>query len=260
MPRAVFAGALSFGLVSIPVKAYPAVRSKAISFNLLCGECHSPLKYKRWCPNCECEVEQKKIERGYRISKDSFVVIGSEELERLKLKTMKTIEIRSFVDAPAIESVYYNTHYYLLPDESGAKAYSLFYHVLSLTNKAAIGKVVMHNKEHIVAVRPYRRCLMMSTLHYADEIVNVAQLGELKLGATGEQEVKLARLLIEELSGEFKPEEYRDSYREAVMKLIKQKAEGVVLPEVKPVEARATVDLMKALEASVRAIQKEKAA
>ena len=261
MPRAVFTGSLTFGLVNIPIRVYPATKSMGISFNLICGDCHTPLKYKRWCPSCKREVEWNRIERGYGITKEKIVALTTEELERLQLKTVKSIEIQSFVEMTSIDSIYFDTHYYLAPDEGGEKAYSLLHDILSLTNRVAVGKVVMHNKEHVVAIRPYQKGLAMTTLHYADEVIDINRLEELdRLVVVREKELELARALVEHLAGDFKPEEYVDTYRQAVMQLIRQKAEGAAIPEAKPVEVEATVDLMKALEASVRAAKKEKPA
>lgn len=245
-------------MVNIPVKLFAATKDRTISFSMLHRECHTPLKYKRWCPACNREVGWNEIDKGYEITKDRFISIAKEELERLQLKTVKSIDIQKFVDFAAIDSIYFNTHYYLAPEEGGEKAYSLLRDILALTNKVAIGKVVFHNKEHVVMVRPYRKGLVLTTLHYPKEVVDIGKIEELeKLVVVKEKELDLAKVLVEQMSGEFKPEEYVDTYREAVMQLIKQKAEGIEAPVAKPIEVAATVDLMKALEASVRAAKKE---
>lgn len=259
MPRPIWKGSLVFGLVNIPVSLYPATKDMTISFTLLHSEDHTPLKYKRWCPAHNREVSWKDIDRGYEITKGKFIPLTKEELENLQLKTVKNIEVEKFVDLASIDSIYFSTHYYLAPDNVGEKAYSLLHKVLAITNKVAIGKVVLHNKEHIVAVRPYQKGLAMTTLHYPNEVMDINKIEELEKGvAVREQELDLAKLLIDRMTGEFKPEEYADSYRQAVMKLIKQKAEGVEVQPAKPVEAEATVNLMKALQASVQASKKEK--
>jgi DNA end-binding protein Ku len=259
MPRAMFKGSLSFGLVNIPVKLYNATKDKSISFHMIHSECQTPLKYRRWCPKCEREVGWDEIDHGYPITEQEMVVIKKEELEALHLKTTRTIEIRGFVDLMAIDPIYFASHYYLVPQEGGEKAYSLLRDALSVEGKAAVGKVVLHNKEHVVSIRPYRRGLLMNTLNYADEILDIEKLEELeKLPEVGEQERRLATALIKSMSGDFKPEEYEDSYRKAAMQLIKQKAEGVVTPAAKPVEVKATVDIMKALEESIRAAKEKR--
>jgi len=261
MPKAIWTGSLTFGLVNIPIKAYPAIKDRTISFKTLHSECHAPLQYKRWCPKCEREVNWNEVDKGYPITKDKFIVLTNKELESLQLKTTKSVEIQKFTDLASIDSIYFNDHYYLAPGEGGERAYALLRDVLSLLNKVALGKVTFRNKEHMVAIRPYQKGLVMTTLHYPDEVIAIDRLEELgRLEASREQELQLAKMLIERMEGDFKPEENIDNYRSAVMNLIKQKAEGVEIAAVKPVEVRATVDLMKALEESVLAIKKEKQA
>lgn len=261
MPRAVWKGSLTFGLVNIPVKLYPATKDKSISFHMIHRECETPLKYRRWCPRCEKEVGWGEIDHGFEITRDKIVVIKREELDGLKLKTTHTIEIQRFVDLMAVDLIYFATHYYLAPEKGGEKAYSLLRDALAFTGRAAIGKVVIHNKEHVVTIRPYQRGLLLGMLYYPDEIQSMEKLGELeKLPLVTERERELARALIESMGGEFKPEEYSDAYREAVMGLIRQKAEGVVVPVERPAEVVATVDLMKALEASMKALKEKKPA
>jgi DNA end-binding protein Ku len=248
-----------FGLVNIPVSLYPATKDMTISFTLLHSEDHTPLKYKRWCPADDKEVGWKDIDRGYEITKGRFISLTKEELENLQLKTVKNIEVQKFVDLASIDSIYFNTHYYQAPEGGGEKAYSLLHEVLALTNKVAIGRVVIHNKEHVVAVRPYQKGLVMTTLHYSNEVIDINKIEglEKRVAAKG-QELELAKLLIDRMAGEFSPEEYADSYRQAVMQLIKQKAEGIELQPAKPIEAEATVNLMKALQASVQSTKKER--
>lgn len=259
MPRAVWSGSLSFGLVNIPVKAYVATKDRAISFKMLCGKCHTPLHYKRWCPKCEREVPWDEIERGYGVTKDHFVVFSKEELEGVQLKSAKTIDIERFVDGGAIDSLYLDKHYYLVPAEGGGRAYFLLHDVLALSNKVAVGKVIMRTKEHIVGIRSYRQALLMTTLRYPNEIVPLDTFEELRSPVESrEKELELAKELIKSMSGNFEPEEYRDRYREAVMKLIKQKVEGVEVEVERVPEVERTRDLMKALKASVQTVKKEK--
>jgi len=257
MPRAIWKGSISFGLVNIPVKVYAATKDQAIHFKTLCGECHTPLRYLRWCPNCRKEVPWDKIEHGYELTKGKFVVLKKKELEGLQLKSARTIDIRRFVDGAAVDSLYFNRHYYLIPMEGGEKAYSLLREVLALSNKIGIGKIVMRGKEHIVGIRAYRNGLLMSTLFYAQEIVPMSSISELgDLEKTGKEELELANVLVERLSGEFDPGEFKDRYREAVVEVIKQKARGVEPELGKVPKVEKTKDLMKALKASVQAVRK----
>jgi DNA end-binding protein Ku len=259
MPRAIWKGSITFGLVNIPVRLYPATKDRAVSFTMIHRECQAPLKYKRWCPKCGREVGWDEIDRGFEVTKGKIIVLREEELEALRLKSTRAIEIQQFVDLMSVDSIYFAGHYYLAPEEGGEKAYSLLRDALTITNRAGIGKVVIHNKEQIVVIRPYQRGLLASVLHHADEVLGMERIDELqKLPEVGGRERELAIALIESMGGEFKPEDYPDSYRRAVMELIRQKAEGEAVPAPKAVEVEATVDLMKALEASLKVAKKEK--
>ncbi len=261
MPKAIFRGSVSFGLVSIPVKAYPAVKEKGVAFRILHKECHTPLQHRRWCPRCNREVKLEEVERGFPLSKDLMVPVSQEELERLQLKTLKVVDIQGFVDAAEIDPLYYGSSYLLEPEEGGEKAYTLLRDILSQTGKVAVGRVVIREKEHVVVLRPYQKAILMVTLHYHDEIVSPEELENLKkVVVVREQELKMGQALIQQLMGEFRPEEYRDRYREAVMELVRKKMEGEAAPVVRAREVQATVDLMKALEASLEELKKKKAA
>jgi DNA end-binding protein Ku len=261
MPRAVWKGSISFGLVNIPIKLFPATKDKSISFRMIHRECGGPLKYKRWCPKCGQEAKGDEIDRGFEITRGKMVILKEEELEGLRLKSSRAVEIQRFVDLTGVDTIYYASHYYVVPQEGGEKAYTLLRTALALSNRAAVGKIVIHNKEHTVVIRPYRKGMVMSSLYYGDEIQNIDSLEELQgLPSVRKEESDLATALVEQMSGEFRPEEYSDSYRQAVMELIRQKAEGVAVPVTKAPEAAATVDLMKALEASVKLVREKKPA
>ena len=259
MAKAIFAGSISFGLVNIPIKIYKAVESKTISFNNLHKECHTPIIHKRWCPKCNKEVAYEDLEKGYKIAKDKYVIISKEDLEKLRLKTTKAIEIQEFVDASQIDPLYLEKSYYVVPEETGIKAYSLFVEALRVANKVAIGKVVIRNKEYLVALRAYKKGLVMHILHYLSEVKDIEEFSELKhLVTVREEELKLAQALIAKLTEkEFDLGKFKDSYTEALMKLIKAKAEGKEIKvEVEKVEEAKS--LMEALKASVEAVEKKK--
>ena len=260
MPKAVWKGSISFGLVNIPVKVYSAVSGKGISFTMLCSKCGTPIKYKRWCPKCEREVPWNEIEKGVKISKDKYVVVEKGELERLKLKTTKAIEIVEFVDISQIDPILYQTSYYVVPEETGVKAYSLFVEALRVSGKVAIGRVVMKNKEYVVALRPYKKGIVMHVLHYLGEVREIEELEELRgLVTIREEELKLARALIEQLtSKELRLEAFKDSYAEAIRKLVKAKLEGKEVEVEREEEAELARDLMEALKASVEVTKKKK--
>jgi len=247
---------------NIPVKAYVSVRDRIISFNNLCGTCHTKLQNKRWCPHCEREVPYNEIAKGYKISKDKYVIIGKEELEALQLKSTKAIEIVQFVDVGQIDPLFVENNYYLVPQEGGEKAYTLFRDVLETTGKAAIGKVVLRQKEHLVAIRAYQRGLLMTLLYFKDEIIPMEQLEELKHTVViKENEIGLARILVDKLSGEFDIDKYRDEYIKAVEELIKRKVAGEEIKEIKPLDIKPThaADLLERLRASVESVKKKKA-
>ncbi len=260
MPRALWKGSISLGLVNIPIAIYLAAKDRIIEFHNLCGKCHTPLTYKRWCPHCEREVPWNEIVKGYKISKGKYVIVEKKELEALQLKSTKAIEIVQFIDVGQIDPLFIEKNYYLVPQEGGEKAYHLFRNVLEITGKAAIGKVVFRGKEHLVAIRHYKKGLIMTVLHYKDEIIPIEELEALKRTVViKENELKLAKALIEKLSGKFEIEKFKDEYIEAVSNLIKKKAAGEKVVE-KPVKVEPTSsrDLMKALKASVEAVKKRK--
>lgn len=262
MNRALWTGSISLGLVNIPVKMYIAAKDRIVEFHNLHATCKTPLGYKRWCPTCQKEVAWEDISKGYKIAKGQYVVIQKVELEALQLKSTKAIEILQFVDAGQIDPLFVERNYYLVPQEGGEKAYSLFKDVLETTAKAAIGKVVFRSKEYLVAIRPYQTGLIMTLLHYKDEVIPMETLEELKkLVVIRPEELKLAVSLIEKLTAEFDVSKYRDVYGEAITELIKKKVAGQEIVG-KPLEIKPTpaADLMAALRASVEAMKKRKKA
>jgi DNA end-binding protein Ku len=260
-PRAIWSGALSFGLVNVPVKLYPATRSKDVRFNQLHATDGARIRQKRVSSVTGEEVALDEIVKGYEISPDTYVRITPEELDAIAPKASRLIEIEEFVDLDEIDPLFYESSYYLVPDKTGAKPYALLLEAMTSENKVAIGRVVLRSKEYLTAVRPLGETLTMSTMRFADEIVPRNLLEGLP-GAdveAGEKEVKMARQLIESLSAAFEPEKYTDTYREAVLAMIERKAAGqeiVVEPEA-PAAAKS-VDLMSALEASLAAAKKRK--
>ena len=260
-PRAIWSGALSFGLVNVPVKLYPATRSKDVRFNQLHATDGARIRQKRVSSVTGEEVALEEIVKGYEISPDTYVRITPEELDAIAPKASRLIEIEEFVDLDEIDPLFYESSYYLVPDKTGAKPYALLLSAMTSENKVAIGRVVLRSKEYLTAVRPLGETLTMSTMRFADEIVPRNLLEGLP-GAdveAGEKEVKMARQLIESLSAAFEPDKYTDTYREAVLAMIERKAAGqeiVVEPEA-PAAAKS-VDLMSALEASLAAAKKRK--
>jgi DNA end-binding protein Ku len=258
--RAIWKGNISFSLISIPIKIYTATEPKEIQFHNLCPVCHTPIRYKRWCPTCNKEVKWEDVVKGYKLTEERWVVLEEKELEKIKISTTKMVEIQEFVDASQIDPIYFQKTYYIVPDEGGQKAYSLFVETLRLANKAAIGRVVIKNKEYLVAVRAFKKGLAMHILYYLGEVRDVDKFSELKeLVVVSKEELELAKLLIGKLTtSEFKIEEFKDRYTEALKELIKAKAEGKEFKVGKEKPVAEAKSLMEALKASVERVEKIK--
>jgi DNA end-binding protein Ku len=256
MARSIWRGAISFGLVNVPVKLYSAVSKKTVRFNQLHERDSSRIQLKRFCAEEDQEVPYEEIVKGYEISPGQYVVITTEELDNLDPKKTRTIDIEDFVDLDEIDPLFYEHPYYLAPDTGAGKPYKLLLEALRETNKVAIARVVIRSKEYLTAIRPAGDVLTMETMLFADELIDPGDIDELPdedVRAT-EREVDMARQLIESLATEFEPAKYRDEYRERVLELIERKAEGqeVAIP-AEPEAPTAVPDLMAALEASLAA-------
>ncbi len=259
MPRSIWSGAISFGLVNVPIKLYSAVSRKTVRFNQLNKDTGNRIQQKRVDPETGEEVGYDQIVKGYELTKDRYVVITPEELDALDPEKTRTIDIEDFVDLEEIDPVYYDHPYYLVPDKGATKAYGLLLGAMEQAGKVAIARVVIRSKEQLVAIRPSGDVLMMETMLFHDEVVPSDEIDELpesqELKAS-DRELKMAQQLIDSLSSEFEPERYRDEYREKVLELIERKASGeeiAVQPEA-PQPARVP-DLMAALEASLAAVK-----
>jgi DNA end-binding protein Ku len=254
MPRAIWSGAISFGLVNIPVKLYSAVSRKTVRFHQIDAESGARVRQKRVGADGE-EVAYEQIVKGYEIGPDRYVTITPEELESLEPQKTRTIDIEDFVDLEDIDPMFYDHPYYLAPDTGAAKAYRLLVDAMEDSGKVAIARVVLRSKEHLVAIRPRSGVLAMETMLFADEVISPDSLDELSGDgevATSDRELAMAKQLIESLTSEFEPEKYRDEYRERVLDLIERKAQGETVVIEAPDEAPAKVpDLMAALEASI---------
>ena len=254
-----WSGAISFGLVNVPVKLYSAVSKKTVRFNQLNAETGNRIQQKRVDPETGEEVGYDQIVKGYELTKDRYVVITPEELESLDPEKTRTVDIEDFVDLDEIDPVYYDHPYYLVPDKGATKAYGLLLGAMKQANKVAIARVVLRSKEQLVAIRPAGDVLMMETMLFHDEVVpshDIEDLPESKELKATDRELKMAQQLIDSLSSEFDPTSYRDEYREKVLELIEMKASGqeiAVQPEAP--EPAKVPDLMAALEASLAAVK-----
>lgn len=262
MPRSIWTGAISFGLVTVPVKLYSAVNRKTVRFNQLNGKTGSRIAQKRVDASTGEEVNFEDLVKGYEIASDRYVVIEPSELESVQPEKTKTIDIEDFVDLQEIDPIFYDHPYYLAPGTGGAKPYRLLLEAMRETNKVAIAKVVIRQKESLVAIRALKDhdVLEMATMLFADEVVDPERLDDIPEAddvKTNERELDIAKQLVESLSGEFEPDKYHDTYREAVLAMIEKKAAGeeIVIQEVEE-ETAPVPDLMSALKASLDAVRK----
>src|SRR3954453_16933827 len=261
MPRSMWSGAISFGLVNVPIKLYSAVSKKTVRFHQINGETGSRIAQKRVDATTGEEVPYENLVKGYELTRDQYVIITPEELETFEAEKSRTIDIEDFVDLAEIDRIFYDHPYYLVPDKGAAKAYGLLLNAMQESGRVAIARVVLRSKEQLVAIRPDKdgRLLMMETMIFADEVVpkedldGLPEADELKVS---DREVKMAQQLIESLVTDFEPARYKDEYREKVLELIEAKAEGQEIVAAAEAPAPAQVpDLMAALEASLAAVR-----
>jgi DNA end-binding protein Ku len=255
VPRSIWSGAISFGLVSVPVKLYSAVSAKTVRFHQLHAADNVRIQQKRVCPADGEEVAYDDIVKGYEISPDRYVVIEPGELEALAPEKTKTIDIEDFVELSEIDPIYYDHAYYLAPGPGGAKPYRLLLDAMRESGKVAIARVVLRSKEQLVAIRPMDDVLAMATMNFADEVVPADRLDELPGDEvkTTKRELDIAKQLVDSLAGPFEPDKYQDTYREAVLNLIERKAQGEEITIQPPTEEPVSQapDLMSALKASL---------
>jgi DNA end-binding protein Ku len=259
MARAIWSGAISFGLVNVPVKLYSATSPKSVRFHQLSSKTGARIRQKRVDPTTGDEVPFEDIVKGYELSPDRYVLIEPGELEALDPKATKTIDIEEFVDESDIDPIYYDHSYYLAPTTGGAKAYALLLEAMREAKKVAIVRVVIRSKQQLCALRPTGDVMTMSTMLFGDEVVPPDRIDELDGVGQAEatkRELTMAQQLIDSLSGEFDPDKYRDDYRERVLDLIERKAAGeeiAVQPEAE--DTAPAPDLMAALEASLAEVR-----
>jgi DNA end-binding protein Ku len=260
MARAIWSGTISFGLLNVPVKLYSAVSRKTIRFNELREGDGSRVRHKRVAESDEKEVPYEEIVKGYGISPDRYVVLTREELDELNPAKTRAIEIQDFVDIEQIDPISFESPYYLGPAEGAEKAYGLLVKAMESAGKAAIARFVLRNKEHLAAIRPMDGVLTLTTMRFADEVVSPQELEDVLPDSSPrveKREREMAEKLIDSLAADFKPENYRDEYREQLLSLIEQKAEGkeVVTSEAEEPAPTKAPDLMAALEESLAAVQ-----
>ena len=264
MPRAIWSGSISFGLLNVPVKLYSAVSKKSVSFRELRESDGSRVRHKRVAEADGEEVDYQEMVKGYEIAPDQYVVITKEELEEMNPKKTRAIEILDFVDLDAIDPIYFDHPYYLGPDKGAERAYDLLTRAMGESNKVAIARFVLRNRESLAAIRPMDGVLTMATMRFADEVVSPGEISEIlgeEVDKPQKRELEMAQALIDSLTSEFDPGQYHDEYREQLLALIERKAKGesIVAAETDEVEPTKAPDLMAALEESLAAVKGEEA-
>ena len=258
MASSVWSGYLTFGLISMPVRLFSGARSSGISFNMLHRDDLQRVKQQYVCPAENRVVERSEIVKGYEYRKDEYVVIEPDEIKKIEPKTAKTMEILEFVKASEVDPVYFESSYYMMPEEAGRRPYALLTKALEESEYVAIAKLTMHNREYTVFLRPHEHGMMLHTMYYAEEVRMVEGFGapdvELK-----DAEVKVAHQLIEALAAEWDPEKYHDTFQDNLKNLIQTKLEGGKIAEVeKPKKLAPVVDLMAALKQSLAEMEGKK--
>jgi DNA end-binding protein Ku len=254
--RAMWKGSLSFGLVNIPVRLFTATEKKDLKFRYLHAPCHTPLEYQKVCSTCKTKVPWEEIVRGYEYEKGRFVVLSEEEINAAAGEKERLIEIQDFIQLEEIDPVYFQHSYYLTPDGPGSRPYLLLWEAMRETGKIALATVTLRTKESMAVVRTYQEVLSLSTMFYPDEVRSVQDLPDLpKDVGVREKELVMAKELIENLATSFEPGKYQDSYRYKLLNVIQAKVEGKEIAVAPSPEREKVVDLLEALQASVKKSQ-----
>ena len=255
MAASVWTGYLTFGLISMPVRLFSGARGSRISFHMLHRPDHVRVKQQLVCPEEAKVVERDEIVKGYEYQKGEYVIIEPDEIKKIEPKTAKAMEILEFVRADDVDPVYFESSYYLMPEEAGRRPYSLLVKAMELAGYFAVAKLTIHNREYTVILRPHRHGLMLHTMFYQDEVREVEKFGDVAADLR-EGEMKVAQQLIEALAGKWDPSKYHDTFEENLKKLIQARLEGrEVIPIEKPRKLAAPVDLMDALKQSLAQMQ-----
>ena len=251
MANSVWKGHITFGLISIPVRLFAAARTERISMNQLHKECHTRIRQPLFCPTCNRQVERSEIVKGYEYEKDQYVLFNEDELDKIEPPSASTMEILEFVKLKEVDPLYFDASYYVTPEEAGKKAYKLLMMAMEESGYGAIAKLTMHQREHIVVIRPRAQGLTLHTLYYADEVRQVAEYGSADKVELKDAEKKLALQLIESLAAHFEPEKFHDAYRQSLRALIEAKLRGEQVTEAPHPKLAPVIDLMEALKKSL---------
>jgi DNA end-binding protein Ku len=247
-------GSISFGLVNIPVKMFAATEDRDIRFKYLHNKCKTPIKNERICPACNEKITSEDIVRGYEYEPGHYVIIEDKDIEAIRPKSAKTVEILDFVHLEEIDPIYFDKSYYLAPQETGgAKAYSLLRKAMEETGRIAVARITIRDKQSLAVIRVLNNLLVLETIYFPDEVRDIKQVpGVPEDTSVDERELQMARQLIDNLTAEFEPEKYKDDYREALLAMIHKKVEGEEIVSAPEAPQRNVIDLMAALQASLK--------
>jgi DNA end-binding protein Ku len=259
MATSVWKGHLTFGLVSLPVRLFTAARSETLSFNQLHKHDNSRIKQVIYCQAEDKPIGRDEIVKGYEYEKGKYVVIADEDIKKVAPKTAKVMEIQEFVKADDVDPVYLESSYYMAPDEGGEKPYALLFEALKATKYYAIAKIAMHNREHVVIVRPGERGMVLHTMYYSDEVRRSEEF-RTDTSKVNEREMNLAKMLVESLAAEFEPDKYHDTYRTNLQQMIDAKVAGNAVVETPEAHIAPVIDIMEALKKSLDARKPPKTA
>jgi DNA end-binding protein Ku len=251
MASTVWKGFISFGLITIPVRLFAAARTERVSFNQIHQVCGGRIKQQTFCPQCDRVVERSELVKGYEVEKDRYVIVSDEEVKAIAPASSDTMEILEFVKADGIDPIYYDSSYFMVPEEAGKKAYHLLLETMRKSGYSAIAKIAMHQREYTVVVRPHADGLLLHTMFYPEEVREVPEFRRDENIAVKPQEVALAEKLVEGLAADFDPSKYHDEYQTKMTQMIEAKKEGLTVGVEAPRKRAPVIDLMQALQKSL---------
>ncbi|MBC7927475.1 MAG: Ku protein [Bryobacteraceae bacterium] len=251
MASTIWKGYVTFGLISIPVRLFAAARTERVSFNQIHEPCHSRIKQQVYCPVCERVVERSELVKGYEAEKDSYIIVEEEELKKIAPESQESMEILEFVKLQEVDPLYFDSSYYVTPEDPGRKAYQLLLETMRKSGYAAMAKITMHQREHTIVIRPREDGLTMHTIFYANEVRAIPEYGTTKNIEVKPQEVALAEQLVQSLAAPFDPEKYEDAYQKRLTEMLEAKREGRTVQETSGRKLAPVIDLMAALQRSL---------
>lgn len=261
MASTVWKGYISFGLITIPIKLYAAARTERVSFNQIHQVCGTRIKQQTFCPHCNRVVERSELVKGFEAEKDRYVIVADEEVKALAPASSDTMEILEFVKAQGIDPIYFDSSYFVVPEEAGKKAYRLLLETMNKSGYSAIAKITMHQREYTTVVRPNGHGLLLHTMFYPEEVREVPEFGHDDQVTVKPQEVALAEKLVEGLASDFDPSKYHDEYQTKLKQMIEAKREGLTaITEEAPRRRAPVIDLMQALQKSLGELPQRKPA